>query len=174
MEARATPPTLSPEPSPFGDPEHGLSVLVLLSVLLRRSRLVVGLPLGAAVTAAVIAEFLPSTYSATTTFVPEATQQSRLPSDVAGLAGQLGIQLRTEATQSPRFYAEVLKSRSLLEQVLADRYPDPQGRAGDSTTLLRLLSVSGRDSADSVQKGIKVLQHRMSVKVDNLTNIVRV
>lgn len=158
------------------EPELEGSLLGLLTVLLTRWRLVVGLPFGVAVVAAVVSLLLPPTYTALTSFVPETSTQNRLPAGIAGLAGQLGLDLGAQATQSPRFYADVLRSRGLLEQVLLTGYPDPRPGAGaaDSARLLQLLRVKGKTPADSLAHGVKALAKRVSVDVDPLTNIVRV
>src|SRR5690349_21506614 len=62
-----------------------ISLLELVNILLRRWRLVVGLPLAAALLSAAIALVLPPVYTATTSFVPESRSPSRLPAVLAGL-----------------------------------------------------------------------------------------
>jgi uncharacterized protein involved in exopolysaccharide biosynthesis len=143
-------------------------------VLLEHWRLVVRLPVAVAVVVVVASLVVPPTYTATTSFVPEVRSQSRLPAGLAGLAGQLGISLPSEAVASPRFYAAVAMNRELLERILLSRYPNPRATAtADSLRLLELLRVKGRDAADSLQKGVKALQRMVAVRVDNQTNIVR-
>jgi tyrosine-protein kinase Etk/Wzc len=151
------------------------SLLSLLNALLRRWRLVIGLPLVAALIVAVVSLLVPSTYTATTTFVPEARSQARLPAGLAGLAGQFGLSIGSEATESPRFYADVVKSRELLERILLSQYEvQTSENHADSTTLLRMLNVKGRDAADSLHNGVKALAKLVSVRVYNPTNIVRI
>lgn len=150
-------------------------MIELLSALLDRWRLVVGLPLLFAVLTAIVSLMLPATYTATTMFVPEVRTQSRLPSNVASLAGQLGLPLATEPSQSPRFYAEVTRSRELLERLLLTQFPGNPGAVGpaDSVSLLRLLRLGGRDAADSLSRGVAKLAELIAVRVDNQTNIIR-
>lgn len=168
-----TQPGVPPRQQP--DPNEEISLLELVNVLRRRWRLVVGLPLGAAFVTAVISLVLPPTYTATTAFVPEVSPQRRLPAGVAGLASQFGLSLGAEGSQSPQFYAEVVKSRELAHRVLQSRFPDPRSAHNppDSATLLRILEVEGESLADSLHRGRKVLDNRVSVRVDNQTNIVR-
>jgi uncharacterized protein involved in exopolysaccharide biosynthesis len=156
--------------------DEEISLVGALNALLRRWRPVVGLPILAAVVTALLSFVARPTYTATTTFVPEARNQSRLPSGIAGLAGQLGVSIGAEPSQSPRFYADVVRSRELLERVLLSDYPDPRGRNGatDSTMLLRILETKGRTRADSLARGVKKLNDLVSVRVDDQTNIVRV
>ena len=156
-------------------PADEISVLELLNVLLKRWRILIALPLSVAVLVALISIINPATYTASTTFVPEVRTQGRLPSGIAGLAGQLGISLAAEPTESPRFYAAVVRSRELLERILVSKYerPPDAGIRPDSATLLQILEVSGRDRADSLHQGVKALDKLVSVRVDNQTNIVR-
>src|SRR5690242_20974405 len=50
-------------------------------------------------------------------------QGSRLPAGLAGLASQFGVSLGSDASKSPKFYAQVLRSRELMERVLLSTYP---------------------------------------------------
>jgi len=119
---------------------------------------------------------VPPTYTATTTFVPEARAQARLPAGLAGLAGQFGIPLGTDASQSPRFYAQVAKSKEILKRLLLTSYPNPQGDKAtpDSVTLLETLRRGGKTREDSLQRGVKKLSRLIVVTPDNQTNIVSV
>jgi uncharacterized protein involved in exopolysaccharide biosynthesis len=141
----------------------------------RHRRVTVGVPLLLALLTGIVSLLVSPTYTATTTFVPEAGPQGRLPSSLAGLATQFGIALGSEASKSPKFYAEVVRSRELMEHVLLSNYADPrhtQHATTDSATLLRILRVTGRDLADSLYRGVKKLTNLVSVTVDAQTNIV--
>src|SRR5437016_9286005 len=137
--------------------EQDISLVGALNTVLRRAPVVFGLPLVAALLTGLVTLVVPPTYTATTTFVPEVRSQNRLPSGLVGLAGQLGVSVGADPSQSPRFYGDVVRSRELLERTLLSRYPDP--RAGeavsDSATLLRILQVDGDNPADSRARGGK-------------------
>lgn len=158
------------------------SLLELGRVWARHRRVTVGLPLLLALVTAIVSLIVRPTFTATTTFVPETSPQgSRLPAGLAGLATQFGISLGSEASKSPKFYAEVVRSRELMERVLLSNYVDnygdarlPQGVAVDSTTLLRILRVKGRDLADSLYRGVKKLNGLVNVNVNTATGIVSV
>src|SRR5207244_9989312 len=109
--------------------------------VLRRAPVAFGLPLLAPLLTGLVTLVVPPTYTATTTFVPEVRSQNRLPAGLVGLAGQLGVSIGADPSQSPRFYGDVVRSRELLERTLLTRYRNPDGGAGaaDSTTLLRIL-----------------------------------
>ena len=162
-------PTRPLTPAPGSDE---VSLVGVLNTILRRWRLVFGLPLLVAVLTGLVALVVPPTFSATTTFVPEQRSQNRLPTALVGLAGQLGVSIGADPSQSPRFYGDLLRSRELLERVLLSRYPDPRGNA-DSTTLLRILEVDGKNPSDSLARGVKRLDELLTVRVDAQTNVVR-
>jgi len=114
------------------------------------------------------------TYTATTSFAPEIRSQGRVPAGLVGLAGQFGVALGADASQSPRFYADVAKSRETLDHVLLAHYADPRSgqESGDSTTLLNVLRPGGRNAADSLERGAKQLAGLLSIDVDLRTNIL--
>jgi uncharacterized protein involved in exopolysaccharide biosynthesis len=162
-----------PRPAEFQD---DVTLLEILNVLVTRWRSVIGFPL--TVTGIVVAAsfLVPPTYTAVTSFVPEVRSPSRLPAGLAGLAGQFGVGLGIDASQSPRFYADVAKSREILDRLLLSRYPDPRTshEPQDSTTLLDILRPGGSNPADSLERGTKKLARLLSVEVSAQTNIVTV
>ena len=150
-----------------------ISLLDLLVSLRRRWRMVIGLPIALAVVAVVISFLMRPTYTASTTFVPEASAGTKLPSGLAGLAGQFGLSVGADASQSPRFYADVLKSRELLERTLRTRYADPRSATGDSASLLVLLRIGGRSGPDSMSNGVRAFSGQVGTRVDVQTGVVR-
>ena len=112
-------------------------------------------------------------FTATVVFFPETAPASRLPAGLAGLVGQLGVTIGGEATQSPQFYADVVKSRGLLERVLASRFPNPVDPSTDSVRLLDILDIHGRNAADSLSSGVQALRTRISTQVSIQTGVVR-
>jgi uncharacterized protein involved in exopolysaccharide biosynthesis len=164
--------TTAPPQKP--DFEEESSVLEILNVLLKRWRVVLGLPFLVALVVLGISFFVSPTYTATTSFVPEMRSESGMPAGLGALAGQLGISFGAEASQSPRFYAEIAKSRRILDRLLLARYADPRAMAqtGDSTTLLAILQSGGRNGVDSLGRGAKKLAALIAVGVDAQTNIV--
>src|SRR5688572_15447074 len=91
--------------------EEDISLLDLGTVLIRHWRLVLGLPILFSVAGLALSFLITPAFTASTSFVPEAPESSRLPAGlagVAGVAGQLGLSFAGDASRSPRFYAEVL------------------------------------------------------------------
>ena len=161
-------------PAAPGEELEEINLLELGNVLLKRWKLVVGLPFAAAVIAAIISLIIPAKYTAHAVFFPE--QESTgldLPAGVAGLAAQLGVSIPSGAAASPQFYADVIGSRTVRDQVLQAQYSDPTTDAvRDSATLLDILRIKGRSDLDRLEKGRNRLESIVSVHIESATNVV--
>lgn len=156
--------------------DREVGVLEVLDVLLKHWRLIVGFPLATAIFAALITLLLPTQYTATTSFVPESSSEgASLPSGLSGLASQFGIALPGGRETSPEFYSDVLRSRTLVEEVLQTPFADPrEGETGRATTLLDLLEIEGDSLAERLEAGREELQDRTAVRVKSETAVVSV
>ncbi len=155
-----------------------VGLLRLATIGLKRWRLLLLVPFVAALIMAIVSFFVPSKFTATSTFVPEIRGQTRMPTglgSLAGLASQFGVSVGADPSQSPRFYAKVAESREILERILLTRFLRPSANgSADSATLLVLFGVKGRDRSDSLYRGLKKLRRQLSVSVDNQTNVVTI
>jgi uncharacterized protein involved in exopolysaccharide biosynthesis len=157
-------------------PVEHTGVVQLANVLLKRWKLIVGLPVAAAFVTALVSLLVPSQFTATATFVPEGESSGMsLPGGLASIAAQFGVGIPIGGSDSPRFYADVLKSRTIRDQVLLAAFPDPRSEAaGDSATLLDLLEIEGDSESERLEAGRKALAKTTGVRVDNETNIVTI
>jgi uncharacterized protein involved in exopolysaccharide biosynthesis len=118
-----------------------VSLLTLGSFVLRQRKLIVQCALTLFVVVVAAKSFGERLYTSTASFSPKASVQSTA---LAGVAAQLGVATPgTDAAQSPAFYADLLKSRSIMTAVLKHEYSysdDGEARRG---TLIDLLRVSG-------------------------------
>ena len=147
------------------------SAFRLSADLLRQWRLVFGLPLVAGVGAVLLALVLPRSYSATSAFIPEArgARSGALSSLVGGVAGQLLSGMGGDVGETPRFYAQLLESRTILEEVLVSPYPEEDSTR---TLLSSLRGIGGSSRADSLERGVRRLAKMVNVAVDVQSNIV--
>lgn len=159
-----------------GPPDHQPGLLEVLNELLKRWRLLVGVPLGAAVLAGVVAFVWPPTFTATTAFLPESGQQSSISGGLLGIAGQIGASLGFSADQPSRFYADLAQRRDVLLPVLDQKYPDPRAHRtpGDSVSLLELLGPESGTQAQRIHAALKRFRGRLDVSVNNETGVVSV
>lgn len=148
------------------------TIFPVLEALTRRTPLVLGVPIAAALLTALVVLLLPPSYAATASFVPENPTQSRIPNGLAGLASQLGVNIGAEASRSPAFYADLLRSRQILGEVLASKVATRT--TGDSTTVHELYGIADATPERRLDEGVKALRNRITVAVDQRTNVVRV
>ncbi len=151
-----------------------ISLLELVNVLLKRWKLIVGIPLGTAFLAGVNSLIVPPKYTATATFIPEVEQEGMgLPGGLAGLAAQFGVAVPGGGTSSSAFYADVLQSRTLLDQVLLTRFPDPRSEEpGDSAALIDIIDIKGDEEPERLERGRRALARAVSIGVDDETFVV--
>lgn len=138
------------------------------SVLLYHWRLVVGIPVLAALAVGVYSLALPRKYKASASFVAEDAPVAQ--GSLSLVASQLGIGTRSGAT-SPLFYADLLQSRGITHAVVLTTFSveRPFPRQG---TLVRLFRIDDSDSARAVARSVKRLQEAMSVRTDRNTGVV--
>jgi uncharacterized protein involved in exopolysaccharide biosynthesis len=148
------------------------TVFPILEALVSRPRLVFGLPLLAAVLSSIAVLLMKPTYAATASFVTENPAQSRLPTGLTGLASQFGVNLAAEPSRSPAFYADLLRSREILGEVLASKIAGLEST--DSMTVYGLYRISGSTPERRLDEGIKALRDRITLGVDQRTAVVRV
>ena len=144
--------------------------------MLKRRRLTIVFPVFVAVVAAVISLVVSPKYTATATFVPEADSDELSLPGFAGLAAQFGVSVPLAGgANTPQFYADVLKSRTLRDAVLSANFADPRADSPtDSATLIELLKVKGDSERKRLERGRKRLKKAVAISVDAETNIVRV
>lgn len=152
-----------------------LSVADLIAELRLRRRWLIRIPLALFLVTAVVTVVRPRTWSASATFVPQAAEAG--PSSVAGLAAQFGIDLSSgNAGQSPEFYEALVRSRSILGDVVEGRYviADDSGVGLQSASLIELFGIEFDDPARRRDEAIERLSRNTSVDVSRETSIVRV
>jgi uncharacterized protein involved in exopolysaccharide biosynthesis len=144
-----------------------------LTLLLRHRWLLLLLPAAVALAAAAVALATPRRYASTAAFVPE--QKGPDGSSLAGMAAQFGIALPGSGpAESPAFYAELLRSRDLLQNLLAQRYRVPTDEGVRQATLPALLRVRATDPARREELALRRLRGLMDVTPGRETGVVRV
>ncbi len=158
--------------------EDDLSVLEVLTPLVRRWQLVVVWPAAFAITTAVVSLVIPSAYTAEATFTPIATSASGLGNigglaGLAGLAGQLGLGTTPGANVSPEYFGDLLHSREILTSTLLSSFPDPDAHAATpERALIDILAVKGATEAERIGKGVRKLDRQVRTSVDKQTGVV--
>lgn len=158
----------------YGPPAaEGLSFVEIASAIVRYRRLVLGAGLICAVTLSVILLVLPRKYTSSASFTPQSSR-SQLGA-LGGLAAQFGVAVPgAESNESPAFYADLLKSRTILAPLTDSVVTIHRAGAAMRGDFATFEKVSAPDSAQRIDKAIKALAKDMTVSVVDKTGVVRV
>jgi tyrosine-protein kinase Etk/Wzc len=107
------------ESSPDAPPPSKLDPLDLLLFIARRKRAFLGIPLGAAVAAAVISLLMPNYYAGVTKILPPQQNQSSAAMALAQLGPAAGVGAASLALKNPNdLYVGMLKSRTVADHLI--------------------------------------------------------
>lgn len=143
--------------------------LVFVNRLLQRWRLILYVALAVGFITGVILFFGPANYTSGGSFIPEAQS-----STAGALAAQFGLSTGESPTESADFYADILKSRTILEPALTKRFTIPDGKSTKTGTLLDLLDIRGKTPALRIENGLKELKNLVAVVPNRRTSVIRV
>lgn len=154
-------------------PQPAITFLSVVEMMLRRPRLIVGLPLLAALTIGTIGLLSHRAYTASTQFVPQSSDLSA--SKMAGLAAQFGVAVPgIGGGQSPDMYAALIVSRSSLAALVDSTYRFQADGKTYSGTLVSLYNTTGNTPADAREKAIKKLERDVSVDIGLKSGVISV
>jgi uncharacterized protein involved in exopolysaccharide biosynthesis len=147
------------------DPSEDVTLVGLVTALLRHRRIIVFLPLAGLVLLVAIAVLLPRPYTTTSSFLPEgATEEG---ASLADLAAQFGFNLSlSETEQSPQFYAQLLQTHDLLRKTVETQYdfatgPD-EGASRRTGDLVDLYGFRWGSRGERVEKAVERLEENLS------------
>lgn len=116
----------------------------------------------------------PRTYRAHATVAPAARSElPRLPGALGGIAGQLGLNVGEDPTNTPLFYALLGTSGSIERQVLFDKLP-PRPSGGGTRTVWQALGVDPCDSSCILRTGLRRLSSAVDIVVDRETGTFQI
>lgn len=159
------PPTLSSPPEVFGD---------VLRMFSRHRRLMLSLPLLAAFALVAVGVWRPRTYTSAASFLGATGDMTG--AGLANIASQFGLRLPArDATQSPQFYADLLRSRQLLDSVVRTEYTYRDIR-GTPTKHNLVAMFGGRDgdSRVAIERAIAGIDRAIGVSVGRETGVARI
>lgn len=154
-----------------------ISLLDLLTPVVREWKRILIFMLIAGIIAAGVSLLVRPKYTASTTLVPETSSGSlTLPTGLTALAGQLGLGAGSATgSLSPDFLVAVLRSRSVLEPVLETRFV-LSSQSGDSVgrPLIDLMAVEQGPPNKRIALGMRALNAQVSTEINRRTGIVSV
>ena len=151
------------------------SLIRLAALLVRRRRLLVGLPLVAALAALGVSLLLPRLYTVEARFTPE-RGRSGMSSQLVGIASQFGINLGSlgDESESLDFYAELLESHELLRAAVLTSYafePEP-GADTLRGSLVELFDIDADTEDEAIFEAVEELDDLVTVRADLPAGIV--
>lgn len=153
-----------------------ISLLDLVTPIVRDWKRIVALMLLACAIAAGVSFLVRPTYTATTSFVPESSTNLTLPSSLSMLAGQLGLSSGAAAgSLSPDFLVEVLHSRSVMEPVLHTKFMlSGSADSAGSRPLIDLMGIEQDTPNKRLTLAMRALDARLSTQINRRTGIITV
>lgn len=152
--------------------EVRLSVVEMVNIVLRHWRMVVGLPAAVALVVILWTVSQDRTYRATASLMPQATETGRA-GGAAALAQQFGVNLGSEpAGQSPDFYVDLLRRRTLLRQVVETEYELPLEGGIRRGNLIEWYDVGEGGMLPAWRQAVEMLRGDMSTSVGRQTPVV--
>jgi uncharacterized protein involved in exopolysaccharide biosynthesis len=117
------------------------------------------------------ASLLPERYESETQFLPDVSESSLMSSTLAGLASQLNIRAPVAPGQRPEFYADLVRSRSILDSLSMVSL----ATSGDSSvSLVSWYGHDDQDIAEALSRTRRALLDATKVKVNTVTGVVTV
>ena len=151
---------------------EAFTVLGLINVILRRRDPIVAVAVLAVAFVAILSLTRPRTFTSVASFAPQA---QRLPSNMSGLAAQLGIAIPGgEISQSPQFYEDLLSSREILGRLVDTTFQIPTVGGERATTLADFFRIGIADSARRREETMQRLRNVITTSLSAKTGVVGV
>ena len=110
------------------------------------------------------------TYSAGASFAPQSADRM---SALAGLAAQFGVTSGgPDVTDSPAFYADLLRTRGILSTILIGRYTYPTDSGVITTRLIDVMKIREKSEGRRLTKAITKLNKLLQVELKTRTGVV--
>jgi uncharacterized protein involved in exopolysaccharide biosynthesis len=161
-------------------PQRDLTFGELVLLVLQRKWQFVGLMvLGLALGIVVSKSLLKKKYQAQASFIGVGSTRLTLPAglgSLGALAGQLGFGGLGggDASFSPYFYADLIKTDTILSQLANVQVPDSADPTAPPTRLRVLLKIGGKSHADSVYRAARRLRGMIVVDIRTRTGVIKV
>lgn len=145
--------------------EHPAGPLELFVSPARHWKLLVVAGLAAGVISATVSLLLPPRFTVSASFITDEVDQTQLPSGLASIAGQFGFSTGGSGVGSTQFYADLLRSRSVVRALLSATVPAD----GRSVKVIDLLDVDDVNPIRRVEDAESAMSERISVDFDRTT-----
>jgi uncharacterized protein involved in exopolysaccharide biosynthesis len=131
----------------------------------RHWKLLAGAALAAGIVGAATSMLVSPRFTVSASFITDEVDQTQLPSGLASIAGQFGISTGGSGVGSTQFYADLLRSRSVVRALLSATVP----AGGRSVRVIDLLNVHDDDPIRRIEGAETAMSDRISVDFDRTT-----
>jgi uncharacterized protein involved in exopolysaccharide biosynthesis len=152
--------------------EAPFSIGTVIASLVKYWPWMVAVPLGFAAVAIIVSMSAPRAYTSTTSFMPQRDSPQR--GGLGSIAAQLSLGVGNTDTESPAFYARLLRSHAVLSALAAVEYSVPIDGAERALPLPQLLDVKAETSQERIAATVNELRSAIGVQHDRETGIVQV
>jgi uncharacterized protein involved in exopolysaccharide biosynthesis len=144
----------------------------LLAGLLRQVRVIVGLPVVAALLTALGVLIPARTFTAKASFVPSGEQSGQ--SQISSLAAQFGVSVGGAGgtAESAAFYKTLLTSDQIVADLVTRRITIREDGAPRTKSLVELLLEDDATEPDAVERASEALRERLRISIDRETGVV--
>jgi uncharacterized protein involved in exopolysaccharide biosynthesis len=153
-----------------------ISLVEIANTILRNWRMIAVLPVTLALVVGIWTMSRDRSYSAYTSFIPQAAEGRGGGGGAAALAQQFGVSLGSDRPgQSPQFYADIIQSLTILRKAVESEYHLPKTADSVRTvTLIELYEVDKPGPIPPWRSAVDRLRSAMSTAVARETGVIRV
>ena len=147
------------QPEQWQQEPPSISLLQIVNVLLRRRWMIIG---GTFALTAVVAGYsflMPSSYSASATFLP--THAATMSNRMGAMVGAAGSIDEGDTNTSPEYYTALFKSRAFLEAILHQRFMVQE--RGEEVELLETFKIEADSQQERVARGAEAFLKTITV-----------
>lgn len=149
----------------FEPREHPAGPLEIFVSPARHWKLLAVAGVVAGIIGATVSLLLPPRFTVSASFITDEVDQTQLPSGLASIAGQFGFSTGASGVGSTQFYADLLRSRSLVRSLLSATVP----ANGRSVQVIDLLDVDNDNPIRRIEDAESAMSERISVDFDRTT-----
>jgi uncharacterized protein involved in exopolysaccharide biosynthesis len=146
------------------------SLIQTLRSLEQHKSIAVALILGGGVVGAGIALLTPNQYTSSATFIAQGSQTLSLPSVLQGAVASLGLERGSD--YSPKFYADLLTSRPILQSAILHQYTISDGSGIRHANYLNIEGFDRLPPDRGLERAVRHLANRVGAGADVRTNMI--
>jgi uncharacterized protein involved in exopolysaccharide biosynthesis len=140
------------------------------AALLPQRKRVIAWVLATTVAGTAVALLVPNEYTSSAIFIAQGSGALSLPAALQGAAASLGLDRATE--YSPKFYADLLASRPVLQSAILRKYQVTTANGPHLESYLEIEGLNNQAPETALEQALKHLSSRVGASADVRTNVI--